>query len=101
MALTDRPCAAKPAKPKPAAKIAAVIRCSDTEPSIAAGPPMPGSGPPGITVRSGLACTAHSAKTTKTKAAAKAIAPVAAGANHATNNAAATRMAKTMRAASA
>src|SRR5204863_9378422 len=78
MALYERPCAMKPAAPKPAAKIAAAIRCSETELSVSPGP-MPGSGPPGTTVQSGFASTAHSAKTTKTKAEAKAIAPVATG----------------------
>ena len=51
--------------PKPAAKIAAVTRCSETEPSVAFGP-IPGNGPPGSTSMSGLARTAHSANTTKT-----------------------------------
>ena len=51
--LVERPCARNPATPNPAAKIAAVMRCSDTDPSVAAGP-MPGSGPPGSTSMSGL-----------------------------------------------
>ena len=50
---TERPCARNPATPKPAAKIAADIRCSDTDPSVAFGP-MPGSGPPGSTSISGI-----------------------------------------------
>ncbi len=33
----ERPCARKPAMPKPAAKIAAITRCSVTELSVAAG----------------------------------------------------------------
>ena len=62
----ERPCARNPATPNPAAKIAADIRCSDTEPSVALGP-MPGSGPPGSTSMSGLARIAHSANTMKTR----------------------------------
>src|ERR1700731_2223539 len=77
MALAERPCAKNPAAPNPAAKIAAVIKCSETELSVAAGP-MPGSGPPGSTSMSGLPRTAHSANTTKTNAAAAAVAPGAA-----------------------
>ena len=37
MALIERPCARNPATPNPAAKIAAVVRCSETEPSVACG----------------------------------------------------------------
>jgi len=61
---------------------------------------MPGSGPPGSTSMSGLLRTAHSANTMKTKIAAAPIAPVAAGARHATHNVPATRTANTMMAAS-
>ena len=100
MALTERPCARNPAAPKPAAKIAAVIRCSETEPSVAFGP-MPGNGPPGSTSMSGLPRTAHSANTTKTKKAAAPTAPVAACARHATNNVPATSSANAIMAASA
>ena len=75
MRRAERPCARKPATPKPAAKIAAITRCSVTAPSVAVGP-MPGSGPPGSTSMSGLARTAHSANTMKTVAAAAPSAPV-------------------------
>ncbi len=100
MALTERPCARYPAAPKPAAKIAAVVRCSETEPSVALGP-MPGNGPPGSTSMSGLPRTAHSKNTMATNRAAKPTAPVAAGARQATNNAPATTIANTIMAASA
>jgi hypothetical protein len=99
-ALMDRPCARNPAMPKPPAKITADIRCTVTEASVAAAP-MPGSGPPGSTSMSGLPRTAHSANTTKTKAAAAPTAAVAAGARHATSNVPATRIANTMMAVSA
>ena len=79
----ERPCARNPATPKPAAKIAADIRCSDTEPSVALGP-MPCNGPPGSTSMSGLARTAHSANTMKTRAAAAPTAPAAASLRQAT-----------------
>ena len=83
IALTERPCARKPATPNPTAKIAAVIRCSETDPSVADGP-MPASGPPGSTSMSALARIAHSANTTKTSAAAAPTAPVAASLRQAT-----------------
>lgn len=86
--------------PKPAAKIAAVTRCSVTEPSVAVGP-MPGMGPPGSTSISGLARTAHSANTMKTVAAAAPRAPVAAGARQATNSVPATSSVKAINARSA
>ena len=100
MALTERPCARNPAAPKPTAKIAADIRCTETEPSVAFGP-MPGSGPPGSTSMSGLPRTAHSANTMKTNAAAATIAPVAASVRHATNKVPATSNANTIMAVSA
>ena len=80
--------------------MAAVIKCNETELSVATGP-MPGKGPPGSTSMSGLPRTAHSANTANTKIDAAPIAPVAAGARHATNNVAATRTANTMMAVSA
>ena len=82
--LAERPCARNPATPKPAAKIAAEIRCSDTEPSVALGP-MPAIGPPGSTSMSGLARIAHSANTMKTRPAAAPTAPTAASVRQATN----------------
>ena len=100
MALTERPCARKPATPKPAAKIAAEIRCNETEPSVACGP-MPGMAPPGTTSMSGLASTAHSRNTMAASSAAAATAPVAAGARHATSKVPATNNAKPVIAASA
>jgi hypothetical protein len=98
--LTERPCAKNPAAPNPAAKIAADIRCSDTDPSVAFGP-IPGSGPPGSTSMSGLPRIAHSANTMKTSAAAAPTAPAAASVRHATSRAPATSSAKTIMAASA
>ena len=81
--LDERPCAKNPASPNPAAKIAAVIKCSETDPSVALGP-MPGSGPPGSTSMSRLPRTAHSANTTNTRAAAAPTAPAAASVRQAT-----------------
>src|SRR5207237_10557407 len=93
LAAWKRACAKKPATPNPAAKIAAVKRCSETEPSVTVGP-MPGKGPPGSTSMSGLPRTTHSANTTKINIEAAPIAPVAAGAHEATKNEVARRIAK-------
>ena len=92
-AFSERPCARKPAAPKPIAKIAAVTRCHDTDAPSGFGP-IEGSAPPGSTRRSGLSRSAHSANTRNTVAAAAPTAPLALGARQATASVAATSTVK-------